>query len=165
MKLKKMMHVSILSGLSLIIYVLESQIPPIVPVAGVKLGLANAVTLYAKVTMGARSALLVLLMKIFLGNLFTGTAVSLFYSLCGGILCFMAEIIMFRLVNDIKQMWAVSITGAIFHNIGQVVAATVLMGTDKIMWYLTVLIPVGIITGAFTGLVATYTLRAMTNKR
>ncbi len=159
MNLKKLTRISILSGLSLIIYVIESQIPPIVPVAGVKLGLANVVTLYAKATLGARAALMVLLMKIFLGNLFTGTAVSLFYSLSGGILCFMAEIIMFRLTNDRKQMWAVSVTGAIFHNIGQVIAAAVLMGTEKIIWYLTILIPVGIITGTFTGLVTTYTLR------
>lgn len=160
MNLKKLTRASILAGVSLMIYVIESLIPPVVPVAGVKLGLANVVTLYAKVTLGARWALLVLLMKIFLGNLFTGTAVSLFYSLCGGILCFMAEIIMFRFLNDRKQMWAVSVTGAIFHNIGQVIAATVLMGTEKIMWYLAILIPVGIITGTFTGLVATYTLRA-----
>lgn len=159
MKLKKLTRVSILSGLSLIIFVLESQIPPVIPVAGVKLGLANVVTLYTKATMGTKAALVVLLMKIFLGNLFTGTAVSLFYSLCGGISCFVAEMLMFRIVTR-KQMWAVSITGAIFHNIGQIMAAIVLMGTDKILWYLTILIPVGIITGTFTGLVATYALRA-----
>lgn len=159
MKLKKMMRVSILSGLSLVIFVLESQIPPVIPVAGVKLGLANVVTLYTKATMGTKAALVVLLMKIFLGNLLTGTSVSLFYSLCGGILCFIAEMLMFRIVSK-KQMWAVSITGAIFHNIGQIMAAIVLMGTDKIVWYLTILIPVGIITGTFTGLVATYALLA-----
>lgn len=159
MKLKKMMRVSILLGLSLVIFVLESQIPPVIPVAGVKLGLANVVTLYTKATMGTKAALVVLLMKIFLGNLLTGTSVSLFYSLCGGILCFIAEMLMFRIVSK-KQMWAVSITGAIFHNIGQIMAAIVLMGTDKIVWYLTILIPVGIITGTFTGLVATYALHA-----
>ena len=164
MKLRKMTHISILSGLSLIIYVLESQIPPVIPVAGVKLGLANVVTLYAKVTLGRKAAFFVLMTKIFLGNLFTGSVVSLFYSLLGGLLCFLAEIIMFRIVTK-EQMWAVSITGAIFHNIGQVIAAIVLMGTEKILWYLTILVPVGIITGAFTGLVATYTLKAMTNKR
>ena len=158
MKLRKMTHISILSGLSLIIYVLESQIPPVIPVAGVKLGLANVITLYTKVTLGRKAAFFVLMTKIFLGNLFTGSVVSLFYSLMGGLLCFLAEIIMFRIVTK-EQMWAVSITGAIFHNIGQVIAAIVLKGTEKILWYLTILIPVGIITGAFTGLVATYTLK------
>lgn len=164
MKLKNLTRVSILSGLSLIIFVLESQIPPLIPVAGVKLGLANVVTLYTKATMGTKAALVVLMTKIFLGNLFTGSAVSLFYSLLGGILCFIAEMLMFRIVTK-KQMWAVSITGAIFHNIGQIIAAIILMGTDKILWYLTILIPVGIVTGTFTGLAATYTLKAMTDKR
>lgn len=164
MRLKKLTRVSVLSGLSLIIFVLESQIPPLIPVAGVKLGLANVVTLYTKATMGTKAAFLVLLTKIFLGNLFTGSAVSLFYSLLGGLLCFAAEMLMFRVVTR-KQMWAVSITGAIFHNIGQIMAAIVLMGTDKIIWYLTILVPVGIITGTFTGLVVTYTLKEMTHKR
>lgn len=164
MKINKLTRVSLLSGISLVVFVLESQIPPVVPLAGVKLGLANVVTLYAKATLGTQAALLVLMTKVFLGNLFTGSMVSLFYSLCGGILCFVAEMFMFRVVT-VKQLWAISITGAIFHNIGQIIAAAVLMGTEKILWYLTLLIPVGIITGAFTGLTATYTLKAMTNKR
>ncbi len=159
MKLRKLTATAILAATSLVIFVLESHIPPLVPIPGVKLGLANVVTLFAKVTLGTQAAFLVLLIKIFLGNLFTGSAVSLFYSLMGGLLCFLAEYIMFRLVSK-KQMWAVSITGAIFHNIGQIIAAIILLGTEKIVWYLTILIPVGIITGAFTGLCATYTLSA-----
>lgn len=168
MKIKDLTRLSILSALSLIIFVLESQIPPLVPVAGVKLGLANVVTLYTKVTIGTKAAFVVLIVKVFLGNLFTGSAVSFFYSLLGGLLCFLAEMIMFKIVSQ-KQMWAVSVTGAIFHNIGQIIAALILMGTGKIVWYLTILIPVGILTGTFTGITATYTLKATdnlgTNKR
>lgn len=159
MNIRKMTATAILAATSLVIFVLESQIPPLVPIPGVKLGLANMVTLYAKATLGTRAAFLVLIVKIFLGNFFTGSAISFFYSLLGGILCFTAEYIMFKLVSK-KQMWAVSITGAIFHNIGQIIAAIILLGTEKIVWYLTILIPVGIITGAFTGLCATYTLNA-----
>lgn len=159
MKLRKMMAVAVLSAVSLVIFVLESQIPPVVPIYGVKLGLANVVTLFTKVTLGTRAALIVLLMKIFVGNLFTGSTVSLVYSTFGGLLCFFIEMVMFRIVAK-KQMWAISVTGAVFHNIGQVAAASILMGTEKIVWYLTVLIPVGIITGVFTGLCATYTLKA-----
>ncbi len=157
MNVRKLTATAILAATSLVIFVLECQIPPIVPIPGVKLGLANMVTLYAKVTLGTRSAFIVLLLKIFLGNFFTGSAVSLFYSTIGGLLCFAAEWIMFRFVSK-KQMWAVSITGAIFHNIGQIIAAIILLGTEKIVWYLTILIPVAIITGTFTGLCATYTL-------
>lgn len=159
MKIKKMIVTAVLSSLSLVIFVLESQIPPLVPIYGVKLGLANTITLYTKATLGTKAALVVLLVKIFLGNFFAGSVVSLFYSLFGGILCFVAEFLMFKIVSQ-KQMWAISITGAIFHNIGQIIAAIILLGTEKIVWYLTILIPVGIITGAFTGLCATYTLKA-----
>lgn len=159
MKLRKLMTTAVLSALSLVVYVLESQIPPLIPVYGVKLGLANVVTLYTKATLGAKCALVVLFIKIFLGNFFAGSIVSLIYSIFGGVLCFISEMLMFRIVSR-KQMWAVSITGAIFHNIGQILAATILMGTEKIVWYLTILIPVGIVTGTFTGLCATYTLKA-----
>ena len=159
MKLRKMMAVAVLSAVSLVIFVLESHVPPVVPIYGVKLGLANVVTLFTKVTLGTRAAFVVLIMKIFLGNLFTGSAVSLVYSTFGGLLCFFIEMVMFCIVTK-KQMWAVSVTGAVFHNVGQVAAASILMGTEKIVWYLTILIPVGIITGVFTGLCATYTLKA-----
>lgn len=162
MRLRKLMSTAILGALSLTIFVLESFIPPLIPVYGVKLGLANVVTLYTKATLGTRAALIVLFIKIFLGNLFAGSTVSLIYSIFGGGLCFVAEMLMFRIVTK-KQMWAVSVTGAIFHNIGQILAAIILMGTEKILWYLTILIPVGIVTGTFTGLCATYTLKATEN--
>ena len=159
MKLRKMTATAILATTSLVIFVLESQVPPLIPIPGVKLGLANMVTLYTKATLGTRSAICVLLLKIFLGNFFTGSAVSFFYSLIGGILCFGAEYLMFKIVSK-KHMWAVSVTGAIFHNVGQIIAAIILLGTEKVIWYLTVLIPVGIVTGVFTGLCATYALAA-----
>ena len=160
--MKKLTRISILSVLALIIFVLESQIPPLVPIAGVKLGLANVIVLYAFVTIDAKSAFAVLLMKVFLGNFFAGSAVSLIYSFVGGVLCFVAQWLMLKITTR-EQIWAVSVTGAVFHNIGQIIAATALIGTEKILWYLTVLVPVGIITGLFTGIVTLYTLKAIEN--
>ncbi len=159
MKVKKITRIAILSSLALIIFVLESLIPPVVPVAGVKIGLANTVVLFTMATSGVVPALFVMLVKVFLGNLFTGTAVSLIYSLLGSGLCFCAQWLAIAMLGS-EKMWAVSVIGAIFHNIGQVMAAAVLTGTDKIIWYVVILIPVGIITGAFTGIAATYTLKA-----
>lgn len=159
MKIKSLTISGVLSSLALAIFVLESLIPPVIPIPGVKLGLANVVILYARAMLGTYPALFILVIKIFLGNLFTGSAVSFFYSLAGGALCFIAEMIMFKKVPE-KQMWAISVTGAIFHNIGQILAAVVILGTEKVVWYLTILIPVGIITGVFTGLCASLTLKA-----
>ena len=162
MKLKNLTRISVLACVSLIIFVLESQIPPLVPIAGVKLGLANVVVLYAMTTIDIKAGFFVLLAKVLLGNLFAGTAVSMFYSLMGGALCFVAQWLMMK-VADEKQLWAVSVVGAVFHNIGQVVAAVILTGTEKIVWYLMILVPVGIITGAFVGIVVTYTKKAIEN--
>ncbi len=159
MKVKKLTVTAVLSAISLVIFVLESQIPPILPIPGVKLGLANVVTLYALATLGTRPAMFVLLIKICLGNFFAGSWVSFVYSLFGGVLCFSAELLMFKVLSQ-KQIWAISITGAIFHNIGQILAAILFLGTEKIIWYLAILIPAGIITGALTGLCAGYTLIA-----
>ena len=159
MKIKTLTISAVLSSLALVIFVLESYIPPVVPLPGVKLGLANIVILYAMVTLGTYPALFVLIIKIFLGNLFAGSALSLVYSLSGGALCFVAEMIMLKKVPK-NQMWVVSVIGAIFHNIGQIIAAAVILDTEKIVLYLTVLIPIGIITGAFTGLCVTFMLKA-----
>ncbi len=162
MKLKNLTRISVLACVSLIIFVLESQMPPLVPIAGVKLGLANVVVLYAMTTIDIKAGFFVLLAKVLLGNLFAGTAVSMFYSLMGGALCFVAQWLMMK-VTDEKQLWAVSVVGAVFHNIGQVIAAVILTGTEKIVWYLMILVPVGIITGAFVGIVVTYTKKAIEN--
>ena len=89
-----------------------------------------------------------------------GNLSSLLYSISGGILSFLATIIVKTLGGKHVSIIGVSASSAVFHNIGQVAAASILMGTEKIVWYLTVLIPVGIITGVFTGLCATYTLKA-----
>ena len=159
MKVKTLTISAVLSSLALVIFVLESYIPPVIPLPGVKLGLANVVILYAMATLGTYPALFVLIIKIFLGNLFAGSALSLVYSLSGGILCFVAEMIMLKKVSK-KQIWATSAIGAIFHNIGQIVAAAVILGTGKIVLYLTVLIPIGIVTGIFTGLCASFALKA-----
>lgn len=159
MRARKLTISAVLSALALVIFVIESQIPPIVAIPGVKLGLANIVILYALAVLGPREAIIILFIKIFLGNLFTGSWVSLFYSAFGGGLCFLAEYIMYKYVSN-KELWAVSVVGAIFHNIGQIIVATILLGTQKIIWYLVLLIPVGIITGVFTGFCTTYTLKA-----
>jgi len=164
MRTRKIITTSILSALSLVIFVLESQIPPLIPIAGVKLGLANVVTLFAKVTLGTKYAFMVLMTKIFLGNFFAGSVVSFFYSLVGGVVCFFFECLALRFMSN-QQIWAVSIIGAVFHNIGQVLTACVLIGSSKIIWYLSILVPVGMVTGTFVGICTMYTVKAFKKLR
>ena len=185
---KKLALMAILTAIALIIFIIEAQIPLPIPVPGVKLGLANAVTLFALFYRARKqgdgsSALFqqnkkaeepspcffstynvffILLCRILLGAIFTGRPVVVVYSLAGGLLGFAAQVLMKRFVSE-KQIWVCGAIGAVFHNIGQILAAMVITGTPAIAAYLPVLIITGIITGVFTGLIAQFTLERINN--
>ena len=131
----------------------EAQIPAPVPIPGVKLGLANIVTVYAVFTIGPGPALMILVARILLGSLFAGQAMSLMYSLAGGLLCFAVMLLLKRILTR-KQIWVASVIGAVFHNIGQILVAIVVTGTPAIVSYLPVLLLSGIASGLFTGFAA-----------
>lgn len=147
-----------MTALSLIIFIIEAQIPFPIPIPGIKLGLANVITLTAIVKCGKKDALAVLLLRVFLGSIFTGNILSLIYSVIGGITAYLAMVIIFSIF---KSIIAASIFGAVLHNIGQLAAATILSHTIQIIYYLPVLIISGIITGLITGLIALYSLKRL----
>ncbi len=150
---KRLTLSALLLGVALTIFVAEAQLPPPVPIAGVKLGLANIVTLAALVWLGRSEAFSILIMRIFLGSVFAGQAVSFIYSLCGGLLCFL---IMAAAISRFGRegLWIVSVMGAVAHNIGQILAAVFMLHSLAVAAYLPVLTASGIITGTFTGLAA-----------
>lgn len=155
MEPKKLTRNALLTAIALTIFMLEAQIPPLVPIPGVKLGLANIVTIFALFTYGSRDALMILLVRVFLGSVFSGQMTTFFYSLAGGLLCFAVTLLMKKIVTD-KQIWVASIIGAIFHNIGQILVAILITSTPGIAVYLPVLLVSGILTGLFTGLCAQF---------
>lgn len=146
---------ALLTAVALIIFAVEAQIPAPVPIPGVKLGLANVVTLFAIYTIGRRKAAAVLLLRIVLGSLICGQVASMAFSLGGGVLCFVVMSLLKPIMTD-RQMWVLSVFGAIGHNLGQIAVAVVVAGTVSIVLYLPVLLISGIITGVFTGLCAQY---------
>lgn len=158
-KIRKLVTLSLLCALSLIIFTVESMIPPIVPIQGVKLGLANVITLFLILTADKKSAAAVLLVRIVLAAVFAGQAISFFYSLCGGMLAFSAMCAAEKLLNG-KPVWFISLVGAVFHNIGQISAACVLM-TWAVVYYLPFLLISGCITGILTGLLTSFTTEKM----
>ena len=153
MKTKKMILTAILTAFALVAFVIESAIPPLTPIYGIKLGLANIFTLFALYALGRRYALAVMSLRILLGTVFTGQLVSLIYSVSGGALAFLLMTALRRFF-PIKQMWVLSVICAVAHNIGQLAAAVMITQTPSIAYYLPVLILSGIIAGAFTGLCA-----------
>ena len=157
MNVRKLCTLALLTAAALVIFVAEAQIPPIIAVPGVKLGLSNIIVLLTMYIYGRREGAVVLGLKIVLGSIFSGQLMSFFYSAAGGLLCLGVMSLLKGMLTE-KQIWATSAFGAAAHNIGQLIVAIAILGTDKLVWYLPVLLASGIITGLFTGLCAQLTL-------
>ena len=155
--LRHVNSMALLTGLSLILFVIEAQIPPPLPLPGVKIGLANVVTVYAAWRYGLRDAFLILMARIFLAAIFAGQASAFLYSFSGGMLCLLGMAAFCRLI-PLRFLWLVSIAGAILHNTGQIMAAVFLTGTKAAALYWPVLALTGAAAGAFTGAAAQYML-------
>lgn len=153
MKLKKMVQLSLLTTIALTIFVIESYLPPLAPIYGVKLGLANIITLLAVMLWGWKEALIVFLLRVFLGSVFTGQMAALLYSLAGGGMALFIMVLGKRLLGE-KLTWFISALGGIFHNIGQIIVACYLLNSLAVMIYFPLLLISGIITGIFTGVAA-----------
>ena len=153
MNTRKLTSLALLLSISLIIFIIEAHLPSLTPIPGVKLGLANIITVYAIFILSPLDTLIILLCRIFLGSIFSGNMSILLYSLSGGILCYLAMIISKKFLSLEKIC---SIIGAIAHNIGQVLMAIFITKTTSLAFYLPVLLLSGIIAGMFTGLTSQY---------
>jgi heptaprenyl diphosphate synthase len=155
MKAKKLTLLGLLSAIALTIFMVEAQIPPIVPLPGVKLGLANIVTVFAVFALGGKEAAAVLFVRVFLGAVFAGNFSTIFYSAGGGV-CAIAVTIALKKILTEKQLWVAGCVGAVAHSIGQMAVAVAISGTPSLAVYLPVMIVISIITGLFTGLCAQF---------
>lgn len=149
---KRLTRAALLTALALIIFMVEAQLPPLAPIPGIKLGLANIITVYAMFRLGPRDALGILLARILLGSVFAGTLSAVLFSLAGGLLCYLVTLLLRKRVTE-RQIWVCGILGAMAHNLGQTLAAT-LVYTGAVLVYLPVLLLSGMVTGLFTGLCA-----------
>lgn len=158
MSTRKLTTLSLFTTLALIIFAIESAIPPLVPIPGIKLGLANIITLVILQIYSPRETFLVLLARILVSTLLFGQAMSLLYSLVGGICCFAAMVLVNCLLHK-HFLYLTSITGALFHNFGQLLVAFLLTEVPGVLAYLPFLVLSGILTGLFTGLCAHFALK------
>ena len=157
MKTRKLTTLALLSAIALTIFIVEAQIPPLVPIPGVKLGLANIVTVFTVFAFRGRDGAAVLSVRIFLGAVFAGNFSTIFYSAAGGALAILTTIGLRRILTG-KQLWVAGALGAIAHSIGQMAMAVALTGTPGLLAYLPIMIVCSIITGVFTGLCAQFVL-------
>lgn len=153
MGIKKLTRMALLCTIALTIFMLEAQLPPIVPLPGVKLGLANIVTVFAVFVMGPWEAAGILFGRIFLGSVFGGNFSMFFYAAAGG-LCAILVTIGLRKILGKRQIWVAGCLGAAAHAVGQMAMAVLLTGTPALVIYLPALLFCSILAGLFTGLCA-----------
>ena len=146
-------RLALLTAIALTIFMVEAQIPALTTIPGVKLGLANVVTVYAMFAMGPGDALLVLSARVFLGAVFSGQMMTLIYSAAGGVLSWCVLCLLRKLLTE-EQIWLASPVAAVFHNLGQLLAAAAVMRSWAVMAYLPYLIIAAVLAGLFTGAAA-----------
>ena len=153
---------ALFAAVALTIFVIELYIPS-VSIPGVKLGLANIVTVTAAFLIGPWDAGAILLCRIVLGGIFSGQVMALWYSLAGGTLCWLTMLPLRRILTK-KQIWVMSVIGAVAHNVGQILVALAVTRTAAILYYLPVLMVSGVLAGLFTGIAAQLAVNRLDGK-
>jgi len=160
-KTKRLATCAVLVSAALALSYIERFIPlqMVVPLPGIKLGLANIVTLVALYTLRFPDALVILALRCVLGSLFGGGFTSLMFSLTGGMLAVLVMGGTMRL--RFLSVYGVSILGAAAHGAGQILIAMLMMHSVYIGAYLPWLLLTGLVTGAATGAAAAGALRVL----
>lgn len=161
MKAKKVAFLGLSIALAMILSFVEHQIPALVSIPGIKIGLPNLVMVFLLYRVGWKETVIVSIVRILLVSMLFGgfNPVALAFSLMGAILS-LACMILLK-----KTGWfsciTVSISGGIMHNVGQIIAAYWLTATPQIVYYLPVLLISGIVSGAIIGILAGMIVKRM----
>jgi heptaprenyl diphosphate synthase len=143
---------AMLVAVMLVLGFVESLIP-IGSVPGMKLGLSNSVLLLSLYWLGIPISIVLMIAKVFLSGFLFGNLMAIQYSLAGGVLSLIIMILLIYVVRGISPV-GVGIAGAVMHNVGQVLLAMLVLQTNQLIYYMAILVLVGIVTGAVTGTVA-----------
>ena len=154
--MKNIAKLSFLALIALMLSYIESIIPMPVPAPGIKLGLANLVTLFLLVNKQNKGAILVLITRTVLASLLFANPVNLLYSLGGGFLSLVIMSLIIKAYPKRVSLIGVSVAGAVFHNFGQIAVACLLMRSITLLYYLPILIFVAVITGVIIALIGTF---------
>ncbi len=147
----------LLIAMMLVLGFVESRIPINAGIPGIKLGLSNGVLIFAVYMLDIPTAWLLMVLKVLLSGLLFGGFNTIMYALAGGVLSMLAM----TLLSKVRGMHpiTVSMVGGVMHNVGQVTLAMILLHTQQLLYYMAVLILVGLICGALTGIVASSVMK------
>lgn len=155
-KTKKMVLLSLFVAGAIVLSIIESIFPVPVPVYGVKLGLANIITIVVLYFFGAKEALSVVCIRVLLSSIYGGGFVVFLFSVTGGILSTIVMWLLMKVLADKVSLVSISIVGSIVHNIGQLTVAGFVLNDFAVMSYLPVLMVSGVIMGVFTGFISSF---------
>ena len=160
-KTKKMVLLSIFIAQALVLSIIESWIPVPVAVPGVKLGLANIITIITIVFLGVKPAFLLVLIRVILASAFSGGFVVFLFSLSGGLLSCAVMSLAYKKMGKSLSILGISVIGSVFHNVGQLISASIIMQGLSVMSYLPVLLLSGVIMGIFVGLTSNFLIESL----
>ncbi len=153
---KRIAYIGVLTSMALILSYFERLLPPPVPVAGVKLGLANIIILISLYLLNNKDTFLIMLLKVFLVSFLFSGATGLMFGLFGGTLSYIF-MVLFKKTN-LFSIIGVSIIGSVMFNVGQILVSYFLIPNFSIFFYLPVLIFFALISGFITGLIGYYVI-------
>ncbi len=156
---RKLALLAMLVSVALVLHVVENMLPIPYIAPGVKLGLANIVSLMAIIIFGFREALAVVLLRTFLGSLLGGVPSNFFFSAAGGALSTIVMYAMYKWGSTKFSMVGISVMGAVAHNAGQLFVAGIIVENFGLYIYLPVLMVSAVVTGVFIGFTVNYVMR------
>ena len=151
-KNKKLTTLALTITFALILSYIESKIPPLVAIPGIKVGLANIAVIFTLYKFGIKEAITVSLIRVLLVSMMFGTGVSLIYSISGAILS-LSVMIVLKKITPLREI-AVSVCGGVMHNVGQIAAASFMLSTNVVVYYLPFLLLSGTVAGVAVGIVS-----------
>ena len=158
----KIVYMGLLISMALILSLVERSIPVPFVTPGAKLGLSNLIIIISIYTLNDfRESFIILILKIIMSSIFGGSLSSFLYSFTGGILSFFIALLIKSIFKENVSIVGVSASSAVFHNVGQLLAASLILNNFSIFLYLPILTFIGIITGSFIGISANYILSHM----
>ena len=162
MQTKRMIVLALMTVMAGVLHFVEASLPLPLPIPGCKLGLANIISLYVLVRFGLKDALVVVVLRVLLGSLLSGTLLSsgFFMSFSGALVACLVMHITRRYLT-VFSVVGVSVMGAVAHNISQLAVAALLIGSGAIWCYLPYLLLFAVFTGIFTGLTVRYLVEGL----
>ena len=145
-------YFGVFTALALIFSYVETLIPINFGIPGIKLGLANLIIIIALYKMSVKEAYVLSVVRVVLAGFIFGTLFSIIYSLAGGLLSLTVMTLLKK--TDKFSLFGISMAGGVFHNVGQLIVAIIVMENLNIAYYMPVLLISGLITGFMIGLVA-----------